>query len=515
MPKSFLSQKGQNKKFLIINKTVGVIRQQSISGTIYSYLGVGLGFITVGIFYPRIFSTEEVGLLRLLVSYSTLLAQFASLGINTATIKLFPYFRDEKNKHHGYLGLILLISFLGLLVVIPGYLCLRPYFMEHSVVKSELFVTYFYYVIPLVIFTLLFNLLDTYYRVLYNALIGIVYKEIVQRALILFVILAFFFNLIDFHTTIILYVIALITPTFFLAYSVAGSGQFYLKPDFSFIDKKLRKQFIDVSLFGMITTFSSMLVLNIDVIMVDQFLGLSAAGIYTVTFFFGTLILVPYRTMIKISSVVIADAWKANDLNTIKVIYKKSSISLSVFAFLLFIGIWGNVDNIFHIIKDDYLPGKYVILFIGLANLLDILLGVNTQIITNSKYYRYVSYFLVLFTILLIVSNIILIPVYGIVGAAIASLFSKFIYNLIKFLFAYKKFGMQPFTIKHIYLFLITLLAYWTSTLLPALPNYILDIIVRSGLISILFIVPVYFLKISDDINDKINQLLVQLKIKK
>lgn len=494
---------------------MGIIQQQSIKGTIYSYLGVALGFVTVGILFPRIFSTEEVGLLRLLVSYSTLLAQFASLGINTATIKLFPYFRDEKNKHHGYLGLILLISFAGLLVVIPGYLLLRPYFVENSIDKSELFVTYFYYVIPLIVFTLLFNLLDNYYRVLYNAIIGIVYKEIVQRALILLVIFAYFFNLIDLHLTIILYVIALTSPTFFLVFSIARSGQFFIKPDFGFIDKKLRKQFIDVSLFGMITTFSSMLVLNIDVIMVDQYLGLSAAGIYTVTFFFGTLILVPYRTMIKISAVVIADAWKSNNLDLIKNIYKKSSLSLSVFSFLLFIGIWGNIDNVFHIIKNDYLPGKYVILFIGLANLLDILLGVNTQIITNSKYYRYVAYFLVIFTVLLIASNVILIPLLGIVGAAIASFISKFVYNLIKFLFVYRKFRIQPFTIKHIYLILITLSNYGISTLMPELPNYILDIIVRSTMIFTLFMIPVYFLKISVDVNDKVDQVLIQLKIKK
>jgi O-antigen/teichoic acid export membrane protein len=494
---------------------VGIIQQQSIKGTIYSYLGVALGFVTVGILFPRIFSTEEVGLLRLLVSYSTLLAQFASLGINTATIKLFPYFRDEKNKHHGYLGLILLISFVGLLIVIPGYLLLRPYFVENSIEKSELFVTYFYYVVPLIVFTLLFNLLDNYYRVLYNAIIGIVYKEIVQRALILIVIFAYFFNLIDFHLTIILYVIALTSPTFFLVFSIARSGQFHLKPDFGFIDKNLRKQFIDVSLFGMITTFSSMLVLNIDVIMVDRFLGLSAAGIYTVTFFFGTLILVPYRTMIKISAVIIADAWKSNNLALIKNIYKKSSLSLSVFSFLLFIGIWGNIDNVFHIIKSDYLPGKYVILFIGLANLLDILLGVNTQIITNSKYYRYVAYFLIFFALLLVLSNLLLIPAYGIVGAAIASLISKFIYNLIKFIFVYQKFKLQPFTQKHIYIILITSAAYYISTLMPPLSNFIIDILIRSGLIFILFVIPVYFLNISEDINDKVNQVMLRLKLRK
>lgn len=487
---------------------MGIIQKQSITGTIYSYIGVALGFITVGILYPRIFSTEEVGLLRILVSYSTLFAQFASLGINTATIKLFPFFRNQEKKHHGFLGMALIVSLVGLMIVIPAFLLLRPYFLEHGQEKSGLFITYFYYVVPLIIFTLLFNLLDTYYRVLYNAVKGIVYKEVVQRVLILLVIIAFFLNLISFHLTVILYVVALVAPTFLLIYSVIRSGQFYLKPDFSFINSKLRKQLIDVSFFGMITTFSGMLVLNIDVIMVERFMGLSAAGIYTVTFFFGTLILVPLRTMGKIGSVVISDAWKVNDLETINNIYRKSSISLSVLGFLLFIGIWGNIDNIFYIIKDAYLPGKYVILFIGLANLTDIALGVNPQIITNSKYYRYISYFLFIFAILLIVTNLLLIPVLGIVGAALASLISKFIYNLIKFTFLYKKFRFQPFSLKFVYLMVISLITYVTSLFIPQQSNYIFDIILRSSIISILFIAPVYFLKISEDVNQKIDDVI-------
>ncbi|RLD47738.1 MAG: polysaccharide biosynthesis protein, partial [Bacteroidetes bacterium] len=466
---------------------MGIIQKQSISGTIYSYVGVVLGFVTAGLLFPRIFSTEQVGLLRLLVSYAVLFSQFASLGINTATVKLFPYFRDKEKKHHGYLGIALLVILAGLVISIIIYLMLRPYFVAHGQEKSALFVTYFYYVVPLIIFTLLFNVFDTYYRVLYNAVKGIVYKEIVQRVLILVVIIGYALHMIDFRLTVILYVLAIISPAFFLFVSLIRSGQFFVKPDFSFVDEKLKKQFLDVSFFGMISTFSGVLVLNIDVIMVDGILGLSAAGIYTVTFFFGTLILVPLRTMGKIGSVVISDAWKANDTETIQNIYKKSSLSLSVIGFLLFIGIWGNIDNVFFIISNDYLSGKYVILFIGLAALLDIALGINPQIIINSKYYRYISYFLFIFAVLLIITNLLLIPVYGIVGAAIASLISKFIYNLIKFFFLYKKFGFQPFDYRYPLLILFSLIAYFASLLLSPFDNYILDIVVRSLFIFVMF----------------------------
>lgn len=487
---------------------MGIIKKQSISGTIYSYLGVVLGFITIGLLYPKIFSTEEVGLLRILVSYAVLFSQFAGLGINSVTIKLFPYFRDYNRKHHGYLGLVMLVSLLGLILSLSAFLIFKPAILNNAQEETDLFNNYFYYVIPMIIATLLFNAFDTYYRVLYNAVKGIIYKEVIQRVLILMVIVLYFLKVVDFHTTVIFYTIAIVLPTILLFFSLIYNKQLFLKPDFKFISKDLSRQMMSVGLFGIISSFSGVLVLNIDIIMVERMLGLSEAGIYTITFFFGTLILVPLRTMGKIGSVVIADAWKRNDIQSIEEIYKKSSISLSVLGILMFIGIWGNIDNVFSLIKDDYLPGKMVVFYIGMANLFDISLGVSPQIIVNSKYYKYLSYFLFGFAIFLIVTNLLLIPIYGIVGAAIASLISKLLFNAVKFGFIYKKFGIQPFSLKFIYLILIGLATYFISTLLPQLPNYIFDFFVRSILITVVFVVPVYFLRISDDINSKIGDFV-------
>lgn len=487
---------------------MGIIKKQSISGTIYSYVGVMLGFVTTALLYPRIFSTEEVGLLRILVSYSVLFAQFAGLGINTITIKLFPYFRDYERKHHGYLGLALLVSLVGLVISLSAYILFKSMILDDTKEGVDLFSDYFYYVVPLIVFTLIFNVFDTYYRVLYNAVKGIIYKEVIQRTLILLVIILYFFEVISFHQTVVLYVIALVLPTILLFFSLIYNKQLFLKPDLSFIDKKMSDEMIKVGFFGIIASFSGVLVLNIDIIMVERMLGLSQAGIYTITFFFGTLILVPLRTMGKISSVVIADAWKRNDIKTIDDIYKKSSISLSVIGILLFIGIWGNIDNVFMIIKDDYLPGKMVIFYIGIANLFDIAMSVSPHIIVNSKYYKYLSFFLFGFAVFLIITNLLLIPVLGIVGAAVASLISKFIFNLVKFVFLYQKFRLQPFSIKFIYLIVIGLSTYWISSLMPPFSNFIVDIIIRSALIVVLFSLPVYYLRISDDINGKINDII-------
>ena len=463
---------------------------------------------------PNILDTKEIGLLRVLVSYSILIAQFASLGVNTVAVKIFPTFRDTNRKHHGFLGMVLLVTLAGFIVSILIYLLFRHQIIESSAEKSALFIPYFYYVIPLVFFTILFNVFDTYYRVLYNAVKGIIYKELIQRVLILASIILFYFGLVDFHTLVTLYIIALISPSLFLLAELIRDKQFYIKPNFKFVNKTLSHEILKIGMFGMVTSFSGVLVMNIDIVMVNQMLGLSETGIYTVTFFFGSMILVPLRTMGKIGSVVVADAWQKDDISTIQDIYKKSSISLSVIGLLLFIEIWGNVDNIFLIINEIYLPGKLVILFIGLASLTDIALGIAPHIIFNSKHYKYLSYFLLIFVLLLIITNLLLIPSFGIVGAAIASLISKFIFNGIKFIFLYKKFDLQPFTVKHIILIFIGFISWYAGYLVPQLHNYIIDIFIRSFVIFTVFMILVYLFKISADINTKIEEVIQKLGIK-
>jgi len=493
---------------------LGVIQKQSISGVIWSYLGVGLGFVTTVLLFTKILSTEEIGLLRLLVSYASIIAIFASLGMNVVTVKLFPYFRDADNRHNGFLGIALIVSMLGFLIASLVYVAFQPLIIENAQEKSALFVPYFYVVIPLTFFIVIFGLLDTYYRVLYNAVKGIVYKEVVQRILIIVAVILYYFGFIDFMLFVWLNVFAYVVPAILFIISLQGTKQFHLKPGFAFIDKKLKKDMLNVGFFGILASFSGVIVQSIDVIMVNDYLGLSLTGVYAICFFFGTLMLIPMRTMGKISSVVIADAWKRNDTVSIASIYKKSSLSLSVLGLLLFIGIWGNIDNVFHLIGDKYSEGRYVILFIGLANLTDVFMGMSSHIVVNSKYYRWQTYLLAIFAGLIVASNIILIPVYGIVGAALASFISKFVFNGLKFLFVYNRFGFQPFIYKHVLLLAISAGAWYVSTLLPALPNYIMDIVVRSALITLLFGLPVYYLNISEDINAKLDSILAMVGIK-
>ncbi len=493
---------------------MGIIVKQSVKGTVYVYIGVLLGFITTGIFLPRIYTTEQVGLLKILVAYSSLIASFGTLGINGVTIRLFPFFKNEKQKHHGYLANILLVGVFGFILTTVLILLLKPLLVSYSAGKSALFVEHIDYLIILVFFQIFFSLLDAYYSALLNSVFGTFLKEFLQRILIILAIGFFFFGFVTFHMFVVLYVAAISAPTLFIVFRLMREKQFSLHTDYAFLNRGLLISMGSVSVFSILNGFSMIIIQNVDIIMINSIAGLSDTGVYSVCFFFGLIVSLPARSIIKITNIVSAQAWKENNMKLLNDIYHKSCLTLFLIGSLLFIGLWANIDNVFHILGPEYAAGKWVIFFIGISSLMDMVTGANGAIMGTSQYYKVQTVFLVILVVLLVITNLVLIPRLGITGAAIGSAISLGILNTLRYLFLLFKFKMQPFNLPFVYIALIAAASYYISTLVPPFSNYIVDIMLRSTLLVILFCTPVYFLKISTDINSKADEILVLLKLK-
>lgn len=492
---------------------MGIIVDQSVKGTIYTYIGVVLGFATT-ILFSRILSTDQVGLTKILVAYSTLIAQFGTLGINGVTIRLFPFFRNDEKKHHGFLALALITGLVGFLISAAFLLLLKPLLIEISIEKSFMFIEYINWLIIIVFFQVFFTIFDGYYTALFNSTHGTFLKDVFQRVLIIIAIGLFFFDILNFHQFVIYYIAALSLPTLFILIPLIHEKHFSLQTDFKFLKKQLLISIGLMAGFSIFNGFSLVAIQNVDLLMITSMVGLDSTGIYGICFTFGLLVSLPARAIYKIANIVAAQAWKNDDIKTIRDVYYKSCLTLFIIGMLLFLGIWANINNIFRIIGPDYISGKWVIFFIGLGSLIDLTTGANSSILGSSKYYKIQTLFLVGLVILIVIANFLLIPLYGINGAAIGSAISLTILNIARFLFLFYKFNLQPFNIRFLYVALIGGISYFISMFLPPLPNYILDIIFRSSMIMILFCAPIYFLKISEDINVKADEYLRMLKFK-
>jgi len=487
---------------------MGIIIKQSIKGTIWSYIGVIIGFITTSYLYPNYLTTDVtdvVGLFGLLVAYSTLLGQFSLLGLPGVTARLFSRFRNKNENHNGFLFISLIFFSIGTILFLAMFLFFSPWLAENNQEKSTLFAEYLYLLVPITIFSMIFIQLDTYNKVLYDAVFGTFLQEFLQRAFIFVTTLLFVFKVINLKLLIISYAFAISIKGLIIIIFLLKKGELNFTPNRTFLTKDLKKEVIDVALFSIVGSLGYLIVFNIDKIVINQMLDLSNTGVYTIAFYFGSLVVIPSRPLLKISGTLIADAWARNDIKKIEEIYYKSCINQLIIGSFLFIGIWANIDNIIQILGEDYAQSKWVIFYIGLGYLFDMATGANAQIISYSKYYRAGMVFIFFLLGVTIISLYLLIPLYGITGAAIAIAASLMIYNLMRYFFIYIKMRLQPFDWRIAVTILAFASIYFVTTLIPQLP-LVADILVRGSLITLLSVFVLLMIPLSKEFNSLIEK---------
>jgi O-antigen/teichoic acid export membrane protein len=257
----------------------------------------------------------------------------------------------------------------------------------------------------------------------------------------------------------------------------------------------------DVAIFSVITGLSGMLISTIDKIIVNDMLGLAAAGVFSVATYFGSMIQIPARSVMRISSTIISESWKSGDMANIALVYRKSALNQFIIGLYLLLGLWVTMDSLLSLMPADYATARNVILFMGLGYLIDLATGANGIIIATSKYYRYDTWFMLVLVVFTLITNITLIPIYGITGAGIASCLTFAFFNAARLIFIHVKFGMQPFTKSFLYIAAIGAVSASAAYFLPIMGNGYIDILIRGGLFSLIFGVLVLWSGVSPDIN--------------
>ncbi|MCF8276802.1 MAG: polysaccharide biosynthesis C-terminal domain-containing protein [Flavobacteriales bacterium] len=481
---------------------MGIIRKQSIQTSILSYLGVVLGYVNVVLLFPKFFAAEEFGLTRVLLAVIGVSSQFALFGLTNAIIRYFPKFSegDEKTQN-GILSWSLISGFIGTAVVAGILLLAQPFVVDHYREKSELFVHFYYLLLPYLLFEVLFQIFTSYSRALYHAVVNVFFREIFLRASTTVLILLFHFGIIEFELFMQLFIAQFGFCALGLGLYLLFIGRFSLAVKRQFITSDFKKELTHYRLFTLLSSVSALFLMNIDVIMISSMIGLDQTAFYAVAFYIVALLNIPRNALGNIAVPVISDAWKRDDRETIQKIYAKTSINQLLIGTLLFVGIWANQANIFEILPPEYAGGKWVLFFVGLARLADVGFGVNGGIITTSKHYKFDTYSNVVLLIVTVLLNLIFIPIYGIEGAAMATAISLTVFNISKYLFLKIKFNFEPFSWKSAAVLILGGAAFGVSLLLPRQP-LLIDIAVRSAIIVVIFIPLAISLRLSEDAHE-------------
>jgi O-antigen/teichoic acid export membrane protein len=274
------------------------------------------------------------------------------------------------------------------------------------------------------------------------------------------------------------------------------------------------KEIFGYSFFIILSGSVAVLLMDFDKVMIPSYRNISDNALYSVAIFIATVIAVPSRAMLQIIYPITARLMNENKHDELNELYKKSALNLQVFGGLVMLGIFLNIKELYKLIPGEYEGGIGVVFIIGLTKFYDVILGNNNAIILNTKYYRTVLLFGLLLVFMMIGLNMLLIPPYGILGAAWATLISVMVYNTIKLLFVVKKMNLFPFTVNTlksfgIIIFVFLIFYFWDFSFHP-----LFNIILKSVLITLLYVFINYKLIISVEINDFLDKYLGKLKSK-
>ena len=465
---------------------MSVIRRQGVKNTVYTYLGIFLGIFSTLYIQPFFLSKEQIGITRLIISLGTIFASISCFGITSIIVKFLPVFYAKEKKHHGFFTLVVGFPLAGFLICFLLIFFFKDPILNFYSKNAPILVSYF---LPITFIALLNSLIfsfTAYCNAINKSSLSTFVNEIINRIGFIFSILLFSYSIYSQNTFIyslsIIYLFQLI-----LLFSIIS---YYDHTTFTYTFFINNLHLKEILRFGMISAFvqiTSICIKFIDIILVGKYESMDKVGIYGIAAFIGLVIETPLNAIEKIAGTKISQLFTHNNLSEIENIYKLSSKYLLIFCGLLTTVLVVCIHPIMLILPNNYSDGAIVTIIISIGALFNAATGVNYSILIYSRHYKLGAIFYFILLLLTILLNMILIPLFGITGAAIATCSISIIHNLLRLMFIKIKLNMQPFSINSLKIVLIILLAISIGFIIKIENKYV-SILLRASVSSLTFI---------------------------
>ncbi len=481
---------------------MGIVLKQSLKNIAITYAGFAFGAVNTLFLYTQILPDEYYGLVTFILASGAILMPLMAFGVHNTMVKFYSSYEDSKK--NGFLSLMLLTPLLG---IIP--LGLITFFFHDTISaffsrENALVKDYIWYVFLVGLAMGYFEVFYAWCKVHLKSVFGNFMKEVFGRIGVLALLLLLHLEIVTLDTFIKslvgLYLLRTIIMKVY-AYSIRF-------PKWSIQFPSNTKEILSYSFLIILGGSAAIVLLEIDKVMLNQFIKIENVAYYGVAVYIATVIIVPSRAMHQITYPLTAELLNSGNHFELEKLYKKTSLTLFIASGILFVLIILNLKDLYQLLPESYRNGFSIVFLIGLAKVFDSMLGNNNSILYNSKYYKTVLVFGICLALLTILLNLFLIPEFGMEGAALASFIAIVIFNLVKLIFVKLKFGFLPFTAATFKVFAVLLLLGVLFQFLQFSFHPILNIILKSALIVAMYLGILFRFEISEDVSGVLSKWL-------
>ena len=458
---------------------MSVFQRQIIKGSISNFAGIGLGVLNNIWLFPLAFSLEQLGIYRWVERTAALVGAIALLGIQRTYVRYQSQFKEEQGRI--FLSNIVVIG--ALLAAVLGVL-LTLFATEFSalleVEGTEEIVVLGTVITGIMCFSLGQSISASAKRIsvpYFMKNVGVRLVLMVAAYLVSLEYVTFF------QWMKVFALFQLILGIGILAYSIRIKGLPLTRP--RSLNKGMSKEFYVYSAGSIGIVIMSTSLITIDSQMITFLLSYEALGVYSLGFFIGSFVDGFRRPVSQALSPEFANLWNDGNKEAIEKIYARTSRVLMVVAVASFIAIVPNLDFIFGLIPDPerFEGAKSIVVLVLISRIIDFSFGSNGEMLSNGPYFKWLLYAITGLVLLMIVLNYQLIPMYGMDGAGYALIISFIVFNVAKAWFLYRKEGIQPFSLVHLYILAIALPTFFIAELFDG-PG-ILEFIFRNASIAL------------------------------
>jgi len=475
---------------------MGVVSKQALNNTIITYLGFAFAAVNTLFLYTNFLTDQYYGLVTVILSTSAVLMPLLAFGVPNTMIKFHSSFKNKK-KSESFETLMLLLP---LLLIMP--IALFAYFFNDAIggylSQENILVKDFVWHIFLIGMAMAyFEVFYAWAKVRMKSVFGNFMKEVFNRIGIMCLLFLVYFDVISvdlfLKALVVLYLVRTLIMKLY-AYKLK-------MPKLNFNFPASTRSILNYSTLIILGGSAAVIILEIDKVMINQFIEIENVAYYGVAVYIATTIIVPSRAMHQITYPLTAEILNNSNIPALKSLYQKSSLTLFIASGILFVLIITNLNDLFLILPEEYRGGFTIVFLIGLAKVYDSLLGNNNAILYNSDYYRTLLVMGILLAVLVVLLNIWFIPNFGINGAAMATFIAIAIYNTIKLIYVKSKFEISPFTLATAKVFGLLLMLGILFFFVKLEFHPIINILLKSAITVIIYLGVLYRFKISKDVN--------------
>ena len=415
------------------------MNRTSIQSSGLTLFGFILGALNTLVLYTRLVGVEQYGTIAFILASATLISPFISLGMPQGLLRFYGTITPvQRSRLLGFA--ILAISLISSILFGVVYF-FNEWLGQYSEAINNLSLYESITILAIALSMGVFELGFALAKLQFKPRFGVFLKEIYPRLLITLYLIHLIWYDFNWRPFILFLLISYLTRALLIwitALKISG-----ISPSFNFKGLKWNK-ILSYSFLVLLGSSLSLFFLEVDKVMLFELMTASEVANYTVAVFIATTVAIPFRGYLPLYGPKTARSYHL-DSNSFHVAdeLKSANDQILDLSSLIVLLLLAALPLIQLVLPVEFEKGLDLIPILIFANFIDAISGLTIPLFQYSKFYSKYLVLSILMFALLVLTNVWMIPLYGLKGAAFATALTFCVFSTLKHWFAWRWFRIS------------------------------------------------------------------------